>query len=186
MWADARLNSWLLAEHMTTAGAGTTRQSVLAWIAWIRDTCYIFILMWSSRFVEHNWIISFFLGYGNLLQTIKLPHHEVKQHMDQIQQKIDALPTSGKPLPPVMQPSAFLTALADLNTANPDILQDFLVATQARSSANLPKPVPMTVYNISSKFLTRLFIKIPAPLRSRQPKPMKFSTGSLPMRRKAF
>lgn len=63
--------------------------------------------------------------------------------MDQIQQKIDALPTSGKPLPPVMQPSAFLTALADLNTANPDILQDFLVATQARSSANPPKPVPI-------------------------------------------
>lgn len=63
--------------------------------------------------------------------------------MDQIQQKIDALPTSGKPLPPVMQPSAFLTALADLNTANPDILQDFLVATQARSSVNLPKPVPI-------------------------------------------
>lgn len=67
--------------------------------------------------------------------------------MYQIQQKIDALPKSSKPLPPEMQPSAFLTALADLDTANPDILQDFLDATQARSSANLPKPVPIGTHD---------------------------------------
>lgn len=67
--------------------------------------------------------------------------------MDQIQQKIDALPTSRQPLPPEMQPSAFLTALANLNTANPDILQDFLDATQARTSANLPKPAPIGTHD---------------------------------------
>ena len=67
--------------------------------------------------------------------------------MQQIQQKIDALPKSSKRLPPVMQPSAFLTALAHLNTANPDILQDFLDATQVQSMANLPKPVPIGTHD---------------------------------------
>ncbi|MCJ1344923.1 hypothetical protein MMC31_003128 [Peltigera leucophlebia] len=67
--------------------------------------------------------------------------------MYQIQQKIDALPKSSQPLPPAMQPSAFLKALADLNTANPDILQDFLDATQAQSSANLPKPIPIGTHD---------------------------------------
>lgn len=46
-----------------------------------------------------------------------------------------------------MQASEFLTALADLDTANPDTVQDFLVATQARSSANLPKPVPIGTHD---------------------------------------
>lgn len=52
-----------------------------------------------------------------------------------------------------MQPSEFLTALADLNTANPDILQDFLNATQARSSANLPKPVPIGTHDSIQYFI---------------------------------
>lgn len=52
-----------------------------------------------------------------------------------------------------MQPSEFLTALADLNTANPDILQDFLDATQARSSANLPKPVPIGTHDSIQYFI---------------------------------
>ena len=30
MWADARLNTLLLAEHITTGGAGTARQNMLA------------------------------------------------------------------------------------------------------------------------------------------------------------
>lgn len=67
--------------------------------------------------------------------------------MYQIQKKIDALPKSSKPLPPEMQPSAFLTALADLNIADTDTLQDFLDDTQARSSANLPKPVPIGTHD---------------------------------------
>ena len=46
-----------------------------------------------------------------------------------------------------MQPSEFLTALAALNTANPDDLQDFLDATQAQYSANLPKPIPIGRHN---------------------------------------
>ena len=46
-----------------------------------------------------------------------------------------------------MQPSEFLTALAALNTADPDDLQDFLDATQAQSSANLPKPIPIGTHS---------------------------------------
>lgn len=52
-----------------------------------------------------------------------------------------------------MQPPEFLTALADLNTANPDILQDFLDATQARSSANLLKPVPIGTHDSIQYFI---------------------------------
>ena len=46
-----------------------------------------------------------------------------------------------------MQPPEFLTALAALNTANSDDVQDFLDATQAQSSANLPKPVPIGTHD---------------------------------------
>lgn len=46
-----------------------------------------------------------------------------------------------------MLPSQFLTTLAALNTADPNILQDFLDATQAQSSANLPKPVPIGTHD---------------------------------------
>lgn len=52
-----------------------------------------------------------------------------------------------------------------------------------------PNPVLIGMHDGIQYFIkvpTRLFIKIPAPLQSRQPKPAKFSTGSLPMRRKAF
>ena len=56
-------------------------------------------------------------------------------------------------MPPKMQPSEFLTALADLNTANLDILQDFLDATQARSSANLPKPIPIGTHDSIQYFI---------------------------------
>lgn len=95
------------------------------------EECYIF--------VEHNWIVFFFSGYSNLLRTVDLPNHVVQQQLQQMQQKIDTLHKSIKPLPPEMPPSAFLTALADLDTANPYTLQDFLDAAQARFSANLPK-----------------------------------------------
>lgn len=91
--------------------------------------------------------ILLFLGYSNLRRTVNLPNHEAQQQLQQIQQKIGALPKSRKPLPPVMQPSAFLTALAHPDTANPDILQDFLHATQVRSLDNLPKPVPIGTHD---------------------------------------
>lgn len=105
--------------------------------------------------------------------------------MYQIQQKIDALPKSSKPLPPEMQPSAFLTALADLNTANPDILQDCLDATQARSSANLPKPIPIGMHD-GIQYFIKSSDKAVHQDSSSAAKQVKFSTGSLPMRRKAF
>ena len=46
-----------------------------------------------------------------------------------------------------MQVSEFLTALADLDTADPEDLQDFLNATQAQPSANLPKPIPIGTHD---------------------------------------
>ena len=52
-----------------------------------------------------------------------------------------------------MQPSEFLIALAGLDTANPDILQDFLVATQARSLDYLPKPVPIGTHDNIQYFI---------------------------------
>ena len=52
-----------------------------------------------------------------------------------------------------MQSSDFLTALADLNTADPDNLQDFLDATQAQPSANLPKLVPIGTHDSIQYFI---------------------------------
>ena len=37
---------------MTTDGAGTARQSVLAWTAWIRDSGYVEILL-SKDYLEY-------------------------------------------------------------------------------------------------------------------------------------
>ncbi|KAL9043873.1 MAG: hypothetical protein Q9214_002953 [Letrouitia sp. 1 TL-2023] len=62
---------------------------------------------------------------------------------------------ASKPMPPGMQPLEFLTVLATLDTANPDTLQDFLVATQARP--NLPEPVPVGMHDG-----VQYFIKISA------------------------
>lgn len=50
-----------------------------------------------------------------------------------------------------MQPPEFLTALATLDTTNPDALQDFLVATQGRS--NLPEPVPVGMHDDIQYFI---------------------------------
>ena len=46
-----------------------------------------------------------------------------------------------------MPASDFLSALADLNTANPENLQNFLDATQVRSPADLPEPVPIGIHD---------------------------------------
>ena len=89
----------------------------------------------------------FFLGYSNLLRTVGLPHSEAQQQVQNIRKKIDSLPKSSKPISSAIQPSESLIDLADVNTADPDALQDFLDATQAQPSANLPKPVPIGMYD---------------------------------------
>lgn len=94
-----------------------------------------------------------YLGYSNLLQTVQLPTQKALQQLQQIQQKIDTLPKSSKPIQPGMQPSKFLKALAELNTANPDTLQDFLNATQVWPSANLPKPIPIGTHDSIQYFI---------------------------------
>ena len=52
-----------------------------------------------------------------------------------------------------MQASEFLTVLANLNTAEPEDLQDFLDATQAGSSAYLPKPIPIGTHDDVQYFI---------------------------------
>ena len=70
-----------------------------------------------------------------------------QQQLQQTQRKMDALPKYSMPIPPAMQASEFLRALADLNNTAPEDLQDFLDATQARSSAYLPKPTPIGTHD---------------------------------------
>ena len=66
-----------------------------------------------------------------------LPYAEKQQYFEQAQQRIEDLRASSTPNPPQISPPEFLAALAKMDTANEDDLDDFLDRTQAQSSEHL-------------------------------------------------
>ncbi|KAG8533042.1 uncharacterized protein KY384_001825 [Bacidia gigantensis] len=83
------------------------------------------------------------LGYANLLRLRTLPKDKRAQGIQQIQQKAKTIQSNCKPAPPPMEPSNYLTALANLDVKKPDAFQNFIRDTQAQDPESSPKPIPL-------------------------------------------